>query len=338
MNLASLICAAGVAWLTIFSSGGLAAEVTNSAAPARTEDANSMEMMRAYLQLQEQLHSTQLAVEQSRQESRDLAEQSAKLLAGRLRAVEEALGAQRARELDAMQSSNRVMLIIAGSFASVGILGMVLMAVFQWRAMHRLAEISGSFPLRGLGVGPAMGALGTGESNVVAIGPAEQSNMRLLGALERLEQRIHQLEHTPAGTPKEKAQLQDGASNANGHGPQGENTNGIHPAKASRVELLLAKGQSLLDSDQASLALDCFDEAIELEPKNAEALLRKGAALERLQMLDAAAECYDRAIAADNSMTIAYLHKGGLFNRMERFTEALACYEQALRTQEKRQG
>jgi len=89
-------------------------------------------------------------------------------------------------------------------------------------------------------------------------------------------------------------------------------------------------------NDNAEEALVCFDEALAVEPNNAEALVKKGTALERLRKLNEAIECYDRAIAADNSMTIAYLYKGGLFNRMERFGEALECYEMALKTQEDR--
>jgi tetratricopeptide (TPR) repeat protein len=104
---------------------------------------------------------------------------------------------------------------------------------------------------------------------------------------------------------------------------------------ADRVSVLLGKGLSMMNLDNARAAAACFDEVLAIEPHNAEAWVRKGAALEKLQQLDEAIECYDHAIAANSSLTIAYLHKGGLFNRMERFNEALECYEKALRTQEK---
>ena len=104
--------------------------------------------------------------------------------------------------------------------------------------------------------------------------------------------------------------------------------------EAARITMLLGKGQSLLNLDQAEEALACFDQVLTLDPNHPEALVKKGAALERLRKLDEAIACYDRAIAADSSMTVAYLYKGGLFNRMERFGEALECYEKALHTQE----
>jgi tetratricopeptide (TPR) repeat protein len=315
------------------------------------EETNAQETLRAYLQLQEQLHETQLAIEQSRKESRDAAAQSAEALAQRLQQIEKALSAQRARELEAMQSSNRVMLTVAGTFAAVGFVAMLLMAYFQWRTVHGLASISASLPaIRSLGNSPSVAALGGGDTPLVTVGPAAQSNVRLLGSLEQLEKRIYELEHTahrplnePAH-PDHKLQpleiaLENGqpvaAPNVIGFKSSAEHSGS---AEANRITLLLGKGQSMLSLDNAEAALECFDEALELEPNNAEALIKKGTALERLQKLDEAIECYDRAIAADGSMTIAYLHKGGLFNRMERFNEALECYEQALRSQEKRHG
>jgi tetratricopeptide (TPR) repeat protein len=327
---------------------GLAAaqgvEADTNTPPVVSSETNSQETLRAYLQLQEQLHLTQLAIEQNRKEARETAAQNSEVLAGRLQMIEKALESQRAHELEAMQSSNRVMLEVAGTFAAVGFLAMLLMSFFQWRTVNRLAEIAAALPASlALGSGPTRNALGSGE-HLVSIGPAEQSSLRLLGALEQLEKRIYELEHTTR-TP-----LDEGPAVSNGDKPfptpsgsHGGLGPGPSPATSTseetdRVTLLLGKGQSMLNLDDAQAAVACFDEVLTLDPKNTEAWIRKGTALERLQRLNEAVDCYDRAIAADTSMTIAYLHKGGLFNRMERFTEALECYEKALRTQEKRRG
>ena len=82
----------------------------------------------------------------------------------------------------------------------------------------------------------------------------------------------------------------------------------------------------------------CFDEALSLEPKNAEAFVRRGMALEKLQDWEQALGSYDRAIEADQSMTVAYLYRGGVCNRLQRYREALESYEQALRTEKKSQA
>lgn len=311
----------------------------------RGDETNSQEILRGYLELQAQVHAAQLAIEQSRREAKEAAAQNAEVLAERLRSIEQALATQRARELEAMQSSNRVMLIVAGSFACVGFLVMLIGAYFQWRTAQSLTGLSGLMPAaRALGTSPSFPALGLGEGPVVSVSPAEQSNARLLGALEQLEKRIHELEHTAhvplkEGSPNSETPTST-PGQALGHGSNGAN-GGTHlqaePSEGdtgARVEVLLGKGISMLNLDQPEAALECFDKVLAADSQNAEALVRKGIALERLQMLNEAVQCYDRAISINSALTIAYLHKGGLFNRMERYDEALACYEQALRTQE----
>jgi len=299
--------------------------VPPAAGTNRAEEVNAQEMLRAYLQLQEQLHATQIAVEQTRKESDEIAAQNAQVLSGRLQAIEQSLAAQRARELEAMQSSNRVMLIVAGTFAALGFLAMLLMAYFQWRTVSRLAEITAALPSgRGLPAPAPLAALGAGDSPVLTVSSVEPLNGRLLGAIDRLEKRIHDLEVQPhSGNEETKNHLENG------------DENGAVEEEPS-VSLLLGKGQSLLNLDKAEEALGCFEEVLKMAPDHAEGLVKKGAALERLRRNDEAIRCYDRAIAIDQNLTIAYLYKGGLFNRLERHAEALECYEQALRTQEQR--
>jgi tetratricopeptide (TPR) repeat protein len=331
-----------VGFLMVFSSVSFAAETpasTSSSAPVapHPDDGPSPEM-RAYLQLQEQLHATQLAVERNRKEAEDAAAQNSVALNNRLQALEQTLAATRARELDVVQSTNRSMLYVAGSFAAMGFVAMLLVAYFQWRTVSRLAEISAALPVPLDGRRP-IAALGPGTSETSVLPALAQGNSPLMDTVERLEKRIHELEHPDA-------QASVGAlphANTNGESEvtepnalKAEHSNGTAAPAPSGMATLLAKGQSLLNMDKPEEALACFDEALTQDPHHAEALVKRGTALERLRKLTEAIECYDRAIEADSSMTIAYLYKGGLFNRMERFSEALECYEKALRTQEKR--
>lgn len=301
----------------------------------KAEETNSLETLRTYLQLQEQLHATQLAIEENRKEATAAAARNAETLATRLQAIEQSLAAQRTRELEAMQSSNRLMLIVAGGIALLGLAAMMLMTYSHWRAMNRLADIATGFPLsRGLGGAAPLTALGPGDAEVVSVGPGptEQSSGRLLGAIDRLEKRIYELEHTTQSSIKEKAgeEVKSESPNGNGEGSsEGE-------LEIGSIGMLLGKGRTLLNLDKVEEALACFEEILVLAPDHPEALVKKGSVLERLRRLDEAIECYDRAISKDNSMTIAYLHKGGLFNRMARYNEALECYEKALQTQERR--
>ena len=305
---------------------------------AKTEETNSQETLMSILRLQEQVHSAQLAIERNREEAQAAAARNTEALAGRLNGIEQALAAQRAKELEAIQSSNKVMLTVASLFGGLGCAAMLFSAFFQWRTIHRLAEISAalSHPLL---AAPAPVVLASGDSDRVTISPAEQASQRLLGALERLEKRLFDFEHTTAPPFHEGVSLRDETRPAPQlmAGPAGSAAETETPG-AARITLLLGKGQSYLSLDQNEAAIACFDQVLALDGNHPEALVKKGAALERLRRPDEAIACYDQAIAADGSMTVAYLYKGGLFNRLERFKEALECYESALRTQENRQS
>lgn len=320
-------------WLLL---GGTACFGANDAAVAGHTPSSSgitatQDVLRAYLQLQEQMHATQLAIERSRQDAEAAAARNTQTIAERMIFLERMLGEQRA--------ANRWMLIIAGAIAGFGFLAILLASYLQWRAVNRLAETTLMNQLAGWGRMPT--ALGPGELRLLGNGGVEQTNARLSSALEQLEKRIHELrtanrlappaDETVTGDNGEKYSAAEiSVVPAAGNGPNAEVVE-----KSSHITLLLGKGQSLLSLGQPEAAMECFDEILSLEPSNTEALLKKGAAFEKMLKLNEAIACYDRAIEADSSSTLAYLYKGGVFNRLERHNEALECYEQALKVQEK---
>jgi tetratricopeptide (TPR) repeat protein len=300
------------------------ADETNSAASSMPSD-----VVNGYLQIQAQLHDTQLTIEKNRQQAEAEAQRNADAMAARIADLQQTIATLRASELAATQKTQQLTLFLAGAFGTIGLGVILLMAYAQWRTVTRLVELS-SLPMRApaLGNGRSLPML---ESDAKHASPArtavELSNARLLGVVERLEKRILELEHT-ACVPL-KTTISTAVNGQNGS-PAALNDSD------ERVASLLAEGQSLAGTNKPEKALNCFDEALGLQPKHAEALVKKGGALEKLGRLDEAIACYDRALEANDGMTIAYLHKGGLFNRMARYDEALQCYEQALRTQEKK--
>ena len=327
-------------WLAF--SGGLA-----RAAELAETNAVSNETLRSYLQLQEQLHATQQALERTRQESEALAAKNAEAVAARFKAIEEALNAKRVTELEAMKSSmetvkgsmesnsrsmesnTRMLMTVAGTIAGVGFLVLLLTAYLQWRSVSRLAEFSALLQSARTALPPS-----AAEAHLLGTGDVTAAGGRLSSVLAQLEKRILELEHTthPSGGAKVIAA---GAASPALPPPNGDPGENGHHEPAEPDAGLLAKGQSLLGMDKAAEALECFEEILRAEPNNAEALVKKGIALEELRRMDEALQCYDRAIAADGDLTIAYLQKGGLFNRLERYEEALQCYERALHAQEK---
>jgi tetratricopeptide (TPR) repeat protein len=301
---------------------------------SQQSNAASTDSLRAYLQLQEQLHDTQLTIERNRQEIQSAAVHDALTLSNRLQALEQSLLVQRSGELSEARRMNRLLLAVIGVFAAV-VFGAAAFAVyFQSRAVSRLAEISTALSVsRGLPF-PTAGALAAGEVDALPNRQVEQSSSRLLGVIQHLEKRITELEQTTALPLKDSPPSTNGGADAH---PELA-LNSAPKDQPGHIAKLLERGQALLTGERPEDAIACFDEVLALEPNQAEALVKKGTALEKMRQPQEALEYYDRAIAADSTLTIAYLHKGGLCSRLEKYTEAMECYERALHTQEKKQA
>ena len=322
-----------VALFVLTTRSGAANEVIPETAPPN----GSNDTLRASLELQEQLHASQLALKQNREERESLEKE----LTTRLKALEEGVKAKSSTELDSMKArvdslrkdlddNNRLLLYVGGGIAGIGFFVLLATGYLQWRSVNRLAEFSALIQSARTAL-PAP-SVSVGEGNLLGAGTTAQSNGRMFGALTDLEKRIAELEHTAHVTPGAKVLT-------TGTGTSGTETDLIAGENGhehgSHETVLLAKGQSLLNMDKPSEALACFEEILKTEPNHGEALVKKGLALEELNQPDEALRCYDRAIEANADLTIAYLQKGGLFNRLERYEEALQCYELALRAQEK---
>jgi len=268
------------------------------------------EVANNYLHIQEQIHESQLAIQKTQQAALDAAKSNsdalaahADALAARLQSLEDTVTKQRASDAEAARKTQQSTLFLAGAFGLAGLGIMLLMVYFQWRAFTQLAQLSS----------PQHNALSNGNAihQLAAPGRAtvETANAQLLSVVDRLEQRIHELESGQKMLPE------------------------IVTPKPSD---LLTEGQKHLDANVPLKALECFDKFLTAHPERAEGLVKRAAALEKLGREDEALQCYNRAIAADGSLVIAHLHKGGLLNRLRRYDEALNCYEQALLAQEKK--
>jgi len=261
------------------------------------------EMTDNYLRIQEQIHTTQIAIEQNQKTALETSQSNALALALRLQSLEQTVANQRASDLKAVHENQQLTLFMAGAFGLLGLGVMLLMVYFQWRAFTHLAQIS-SRQHTAMTNGDAIHQLAApGRATV------EASTNQLLSVVSRLEQRINELESGQRLLPE--------------------------IASAKPVDLL-AEGQKYLDANLPLKALECFEQFLASEPGRADAMVRRAAALEKLGRDDEALAGYNRAIAVDNTLVIAHLHKGGLLNRLRRYDEALNCYEQALGGQEKK--
>jgi tetratricopeptide (TPR) repeat protein len=274
------------------------ADDTNSV-PAVTRD----EASRNYLQIQEQIHATQLAVEQAQQTAAAQAKNNADALATRLQSLEQSVAAQRAVDSESARKTQQLTLLLAGAFGVAGLGLMLFLVYFQWRAFTQLARISTQHHDA---VAAANAVHQLAAPGRVAV---ETSNNRLLDVVGQLEKRIHELESGPKLLPQ------------NGAGKSAE---------------ALDEAQKFLDASQPQPALDALETFLTSHPNHAEALVKKAVALEKLGRTEEALAHCDRAITADGALAVAHLQKGGLLNRLRRYDEALDCFEKALAAQEKK--
>jgi tetratricopeptide (TPR) repeat protein len=310
----------------------LFAAETNSISPPSPADAAAQNAANGYLQIQQQLHDTQMALENNRAEAAAAAQRNADAMAARLQALEQNIAAQRASDIASSQKAQQLMLSLVAAFGSAGLAIMLLMVYFQWRVVRRLVDLPA--------LQPQLLAAPGGQPPTLLGNAVGEANAKLFGAVDQLQKRILELEQSARGALPEKNppatngshKISETVSEAKSETKNGDST---VKDREECVANLIVEGQALMDANNAEKALDCFDVALGLDAKHVEALVKKGGALEKLGRTDEAIACYDRAIEADNAATIAYLQKGGLFNRLARYDEALQCYEMALRTQEK---
>jgi len=225
----------------------------------RIQETNSQMLLQTLQQLQAQFNATQAMLEQNEKEAKEASTENALVLSKGLQEIENAISTQQAafaarsaRELEAMQNSNRVMLILAATFAGIAFLALLVTAYFQWRMSKSWARISTLLPVsRALGRGAAVAALGAGKNSV------EDSNLRLLGAMEQLKQQVEVLEDASRAALK----LQDnGTSSTASNGRHAPGSSAGSPGNGEqRISTLLSEGQARLRENNLTAALECFD-------------------------------------------------------------------------------
>jgi Flp pilus assembly protein TadD len=90
------------------------------------------------------------------------------------------------------------------------------------------------------------------------------------------------------------------------------------------------KGGALRALGRTEEALDCYDRALALNPRDEQAWYNKGVALGALGRTEEALDCYDRALALNPRYEQAWSNKGVALGALGRTEEALDCYDRAL--------
>ena len=103
-------------------------------------------------QFQEQQRVILHAIDQVRQEAEAAARRNSESMTGRLASIEQSLVTERARDLEAIHKWNLFTLLAVGGFASLGFLGLLLVAPFLVRAMNRMSDAASTLRVAEPGV------------------------------------------------------------------------------------------------------------------------------------------------------------------------------------------
>ena len=180
--------------LTFIGTGGGAAAETNPPAPARPGPALESP---AVTNSPGDLQLTAQAIDQLRRDIEATTARNTAAITSGLAMLEPALAQLHARQLALVQSSNRTILMVAGLFAGVGFVALISIVFILVRALGRFSEMA-TAANRGamLSAAPAPAALGPGDLVNVNATAVEQASARFQHAIEHLQKRIFELEHT----------------------------------------------------------------------------------------------------------------------------------------------
>lgn len=107
---------------------------------------------------------------------------------------------------------------------------------------------------------------------------------------------------------------------------------------AKTAESLIAEGKEFYNSKKFDKAVESFDEALKLEPKNPKALLNKalalkdwGIALDDKEKVKSSIEAFDKALEIDPRNGEIWYNKGMVLGLLEEFDKAVECFDTALK-------
>ena len=171
------------------------------------EELSQTEFLEVYHNLREQLRATQTAIVNNRFEAEATARSQAAAIAEKIEAMNATLAAERkVRQSEndrfefereqhraEIQRSNRSVIWVACTFGAAGLLAMVFAALFQWRAINRIADAVDRNPRL---PAPSEYAMLPGPTGLPASQALALSTQRLMSTIDRMENRIKELEHT----------------------------------------------------------------------------------------------------------------------------------------------
>jgi tetratricopeptide (TPR) repeat protein len=105
----------------------------------------------------------------------------------------------------------------------------------------------------------------------------------------------------------------------------------IKEQRQKKISLLVEEGLQYSKNNNYLNAIDSFDKAIKLDPKNYIPYYYKGEVLFKRQEYNEAIECYSKALEIKPDYAEAYYIKGLAFSDLGKHKEAISCFDEALK-------
>jgi len=90
------------------------------------------------------------------------------------------------------------------------------------------------------------------------------------------------------------------------------------------------KGYALYKQKKYDEAIECFDKALDINPKKDSAWYMKGCVLYKQKKYTKAIKCHDKVLAIDSKRDIAWCNKGLMLFYQKKYDEAIECYNKAI--------
>ena len=203
-SIGPVVCCPGILFLTLlFSAATRLISAETDAAPANPEDASLAEPA-SPTNAAGEIRLSQPVIDQLRREIEQSAARNAEAINAGLSLIEPTLARMHERQMEAVQSSNRSILMVVGVFAAVGFGGVIFISLILVRALGRFSELAVMTSPRGpfLGSGQSLAILGAGAS-ASGQGAVEQASGEFQNAIEQLQGRIRELEDSFQSTATE---------------------------------------------------------------------------------------------------------------------------------------
>lgn len=96
------------------------------------------------------------------------------------------------------------------------------------------------------------------------------------------------------------------------------------------IDTLNKKANILYKMKKYNDAVKWYDKAIKIEPKNKFSWNNKGLALYNQEKYEEALSCYDNAVRIDSDYKYAWMNRGMVLYKLDRYDEAIKCYDRLL--------